>query len=228
MAVDVSGHTAEGGVLPGDEILLPPRRHPPDQLQRRQHQVLAQLLEARLPLRCIPVHQAEELLQVRKLLRLVKQGAAVRGKQAVWRQVRQRQVPDGHAQGLIRLVCLGEFVVEGAAAAQHHISGCHLVPAEIDGVPAAALQDQQHLRQAFVAVHQCGVLSLRPVIVADVRRIGPVLRQVRRLLRCEHHPLPIQFRLSHAAVSSPLESAEHPAIRRSPPRGRRKVRSRPL
>ena len=139
MAVDVSGHTAEGGVLPGDEILLPPRRHPPDQLQRRQHQVLAQLLEARLPLRCIPVHQAEELLQVRKLLRLVKQGAAVRGKQAVWRQVRQRQVPDGHAQGLIRLVCLGEFVVEGAAAAQHHISGCHLVPAEIDGVPAAAL-----------------------------------------------------------------------------------------
>lgn len=190
--------------------------------------MLAQLLEARLPLRCIPVHQAEELLQVRKLLRLVKQGAAVRGKQAVWRQVRQRQVPDGHAQGLIRLVCLGEFVVEGAAAAQHHISGCHLVPAEIDGVPAAALQDQQHLRQALVAVHQCGVLSLRPVIVADVRRIGPVLRQARRLLRCEHHPLPIQFRLSHAAVSSPLESAEHPAIRRSPPWGRRKVRSRPL
>ena len=37
-----------------------------------------------------------------------------------------------------------------------------------------------------------------------------------------------QFRLSHAAVSSPLESAEHPAIRRSPPWGRRKVRSRPL
>ena len=154
----------------------------------------------------------------------MEQRAQPPGQELVRRQIRQLQVPDGHTQGLVGLVCLGELVMERAAVAQHHIPRRYLVPAEIHGVVAAALQDQQHLRQILVAVHQRGVLTLCPVVIADVGHIGAIRRERLRLLPGEYHPLPIQFHRF-----SPLSAKKcGPRLCPGPPPGISAKKSGPL
>ncbi len=62
------------------------------QLQRGQHQILAQGLIASFPLRRVAVDLAEKLLEVLILLRFVEQGIGSARKQAAGRQLRQAQV----------------------------------------------------------------------------------------------------------------------------------------
>ena len=201
------GHLPEDGLLRGLGRGLPPAGHPPDQLQGRQHQVLAQALVAVLPLGRVAVYLAEHLPQVVELLRPAEHGAEPALDEAAGRQTRQRQGPDADTQRAVGLPCPGKLVVERAAAAQDHIPGRHLVAPQVHGVVPPPLQDQQHLGDVLVAVHQGGVVPIRPVGVADVGDIGLAAQLLRRLRGRVDEPLLVDARLFHTRPSPPAKKS---------------------